>query len=76
MEEAGGKSGFGWDRALVVPSCPVHVPPPDLRAGPGQKATKKKAKREMRGFKYRLQTGGVWRRGGLCIHVCVCVCVL
>lgn len=49
----GGRRGFGWDRALVVPSCPVRVPP-DPRAAPGQEATKKKGKREKRGFKYRL----------------------
>lgn len=49
MEEAGGRRGFGWDRAPVVPSCPVHVPP-DRRAAPeGQRATKKKGKTEMRG---------------------------
>lgn len=48
-QEAGG------DRTLVVPSCPVHVPPtPNPRPALGQRATEKKAKSEMRGFKYRL----------------------
>lgn len=53
MEEAAGRRRFSWDRALVVPSCPVHVLP-DPRAALGQKVTKKKGKRQKRGFKYRL----------------------
>lgn len=58
----GNSRVMGWKRqqaggdlvgSVVVPSCPVHVLP-DRGAVPGQKATKKKGKREKRGFKYRL----------------------
>lgn len=71
MEKAGGRRGFGWDRAPVVPSCPVHVPP-DQGAAPGQKATKKKGKR---GFKWRLQTPAVRRRSEICVRECVWACL-
>lgn len=41
MEKAGGRRGFGWDRAPVVPSCPVHVPltkgQPQVRRPPRRK---------------------------------------
>lgn len=65
-QEAGG-----WDRAPVVPSCPVHVPP-DQGAAPGQKATKKKGKR---GFKWRLPTPAVGRRSEICVCECVWACL-
>lgn len=45
MDKAAGRRGFGWEWAPVVPSCPVHVLP-DRGAAQGQKASKKKGKRE------------------------------
>lgn len=70
MEEAGGRRGFGRDRALVVPSCPVRVLPA-RGAAQGQEATEKKGKREKQGFKFRLWSEGEWRRGGACTLECV-----
>lgn len=72
MEEAGGGRDLVGDRAPVVPSCPVHVSA-DQRAVSGQKATKKKGERKMRGFKYRLWTRD--RQGSKRVGVSVCVCV-
>lgn len=54
MDEAGGKMAFDWDRAPVIPSCPLRVHPmsrgcPRVRMQPRIK--------EKGEFKCRLQTG-------------------
>lgn len=53
MEEAGGRGDLVGTGLLLSPAV-LSMSPMTKRAAPGQKATKKKAKRETRGFKSRL----------------------
>lgn len=50
MEAGGDLVGTG----LLLSPAVLSVSLPNPRAAPGQEATKKKGKREKRGFKYRL----------------------
>lgn len=72
MEEAAGRRGLGWERALVVPSCPVRVLP-DRGAVPGHKATEKKGKRDKRGVQIQARDrGSLGGVGPVYMSVCVC----
>lgn len=49
-----GRSRRQEGTGLLLSPAVLSLSSPDQRAAPGQKVTKKKAKKEMRGFKYRL----------------------
>lgn len=71
-QEVGGE--FGWNRAPVVPSCPVHVPP-DWRAAPGYGGHQQ----ERRAGDEGVQIQGIDQRSledgwGVSVSVYVCFC--
>lgn len=70
------QAGGDWvGRGLLL--SPAVLSMSFLTAGQSQvtRPPRRKERETRGGFKYRLETGGVWRGGGACVQECVCVCV-